>query len=358
MGFLGLDTPMAEAIRSHDWGATPLGPIDGWPAALKTTVSLIVNSHFPQCIVWGPGLVTIPNDAFLPILGSKPTALGRSFADVWSEAWHEIGPIAERAFAGQPTFIENFAMMTDRFGAEEEAHFTFCYSPIRDENGTIVGMLDTVTETSFAVRADRQLKILNRELGHRLKNVLAVTQAVTLQTLRRSTTLDQAKVGVSERLAALGRATDVLTASEWDAADLAALVEVALAGHRGDRISVGGPPVQLSSSQAIAMALALHELATNASKYGALAVSSGRIDLSWQIHPAPNPDGMRFTLCWTEMHGPTVTPPVSKGFGSTLIERTLKSAFKGNCVLDYRPSGLIFTLDAPLAGMSGRAGLL
>ncbi|MDH7640519.1 sensor histidine kinase [Sphingomonas oryzagri] len=349
---------MAEAIRSHDWSATPLGPIDGWPAALKTTVSLIVNSQFPQCIVWGPGLVSIPNDAFLPILGDKPSALGRSFADVWSEAWHEIGPIAERAFAGQPTFIENYAMMTDRFGAEEEAHFTFCYSPIRDENGTIVGMLDTVTETSFAVRADQQLKILNRELGHRLKNVLAVTQAVTLQTLRRSATLDQAKAGVSERLAALGRATDVLTAAEWDAADLAALAEVALAGHQNDRITVSGPPVLLSSSQAIAMALALHELATNASKYGALAVPSGRIDLSWKIHPAPNPDGMRFTLCWTEMHGPTVTPPVSKGFGSTLIERTLKSAFKGNCVLDYRPAGLIFTLDAPLAGMSGGAGLL
>ena len=345
--FLAGDGAMARSVRAHDWAATPLGPIEGWPAALKTSVSLILNSHFPQCIVWGPGLVTIPNDAFLPILGSKPPALGRSFADVWSEAWSALAPMVDRAMTGEATFIENFAMRTTRFGEEEEAFFTFCYSPIRDEEGTVRGMLDTVVETTATVRADRALQVANGELGHRLKNTLAVTQAVTLQSIRRSATLVEAREAVSERLAALGRATDVLTGTAWDAADLGMLAAAALAAQGDGRYSLEGPPVQLASAQAISLSLAFHELATNATKYGALSADTGQVAVKWALAADPNRSGTRLHLQWTETGGPEVSPPTRQGFGSVLIERTLRSSFKGNAVLEYRPQGLVFTLDAP-----------
>ncbi len=99
---------MAERVRRHPWEDTPLGPPAQWPDVLKTTVALSLASHFPQAIVWGPDLITLYNDAFLPILGSKPEALGRPFNEVWQEVWSDIGPIVQGAFDGQATFIENF----------------------------------------------------------------------------------------------------------------------------------------------------------------------------------------------------------------------------------------------------------
>ena len=158
---------MAEAIRSHDWSATPLGPPEEWPDVLKTTVALMLGSEFPKAIVWGPELITIHNDAFLPILGNKPPALGRLFNDVWREAWDEIRPIVDAAFAGNPTFIEDFPLVVDRGGSLEQAYFTFCYSPIRDRTGRVVGMLDTVIETTATVVANRRLAFLD-DLGRRI----------------------------------------------------------------------------------------------------------------------------------------------------------------------------------------------
>jgi PAS domain S-box-containing protein len=148
MSFLEGGGVQAEAIRRFDWTGNPIGDPENWPAALKTAANLILASRFPQCIVWGPSLITIPNDAFLEILGEKPEALGRSFSDVWSEAWASISPIVEDAFAGKATYIEDFPLIIDRRGYLEQTYLTFCYSPIRDEGGEVVGMLDTVTETT------------------------------------------------------------------------------------------------------------------------------------------------------------------------------------------------------------------
>ena len=139
---------MSERIRQLDWSGTPLGPIGQWPVVLRVSVESVLGSHIAACLVWGPGMVTIYNDAFRVILGNKPEALGRSFQDVWSEAWSSIGPIAHRAMAGHATFIEDFELTINRYGRPETAYFTFCYSPVRDEHGEVVGMLDTVIETT------------------------------------------------------------------------------------------------------------------------------------------------------------------------------------------------------------------
>jgi signal transduction histidine kinase/ActR/RegA family two-component response regulator len=153
--------PLAGRIRSHDWANTPLGPMEAWPDTLKTTVGLVLDSYFPQAIVWGPEMITIYNDAFLPILGNKQEALGKPFGEVWKEAWDEIRPIANAAYDGQPTFIENFPLVVERGGSPEQAYFTFCYSPVRNSVGDIVGLLDTVIETTSSVIANQRLEILN-----------------------------------------------------------------------------------------------------------------------------------------------------------------------------------------------------
>lgn len=152
---------MAEQIRRHDWANSPLGPLEHWPDVLKTTVSLCLASHFPQAIIWGPELITLYNDAFVPILGDKPDALGRPFSDIWQEAWSEISPIADAAYAGRATYIENFALMIERGRGPEQAYFTFCYSPIRDSLGNVVGMIDTVTETTQTVHLNQRLVVLD-----------------------------------------------------------------------------------------------------------------------------------------------------------------------------------------------------
>ncbi|QXI31944.1 ATP-binding protein [Pseudomonas promysalinigenes] len=152
---------MGERIRSYDWANTTLGPLQTWPQALKTTVALCLGSRFPQAVLWGQELLTLHNDAFMPILGQKPQALGRPFSEVWQEAWPEISPMAARALAGEAVFIQDFALTIERNGGPERAYFTFCYSPIRDHHGTVVGMLDTVTETTATVLANQRLNFLD-----------------------------------------------------------------------------------------------------------------------------------------------------------------------------------------------------
>ncbi len=182
MNWLQSSSEMAERVRQHDWAGTPLGPLEQWPDVLKTTVALCFASSFPQAIVWGPQLITLYNDAFTPILGNKPYALGRPFSEVWSEAWAEISPICDAAFQGHATYIENFPLVIERGQAQEQAYFTFCYSPIRDPQGAAVGMLDTVTETTATVFLTRRLAVLDA-IGHAVVNA-ADAEAIMASTTR------------------------------------------------------------------------------------------------------------------------------------------------------------------------------
>jgi len=181
MNWLQSSSDMAERVRLHDWASSPLGPLEQWPDVLKTTVALCLASSFPQSIVWGPQLTMLYNDAFIPILGDKPYALGRPFSEVWHEAWADIGPIANAAFEGHATYIENFPLLIERGNGSEQAYFTFCYSPIRDPQGRVVGMLDTVTETTATVFLARRLAVLDA-VGS------AVANATDAETIMSTTT--------------------------------------------------------------------------------------------------------------------------------------------------------------------------
>lgn len=182
--FLDIDSAAARSIAEHDWSRSPLGPIETWRPVLRSTIGLMLRSAFPKALVWGTEMTTFHNDAFLPILGSKPAAIGIPFDKVWAEAWDDIGPIAERALAGEATFIENFPLVINRTGEPEQAYFTFCYSPVIDADGQIQGFMDTVVETTETVLAQERSDILNAELSHRIRNILALVSSIASHVRR------------------------------------------------------------------------------------------------------------------------------------------------------------------------------
>lgn len=343
---------MAAAIRAFDWSTTPLGPIDGWPHALKIAVGMMVNSRFPKCIVWGPELITLYNDGFRPLLGDKPEALGRPFSEVWAEVWDDIAPMVAKAFAGEPTFLEDLPLVIDRHGYPEDAWFTFCYSPIRDETGTVLGMIDTVVETTAKMLSERNARLLNAELAHRMKNVLAIINAVAGQTFRSATSLEAAQTVLGERLAALGEAHAILTASSWSGAPVRAVIEGALAPHRivEGRVTLSGPAIEVGARHALTLALAINELTTNAMKYGALSCDGGSVAVSWR-KGRPNSDET-FVLDWVEQGGPPAEKPRRKGFGSRLIETIVAQDFRGETALVYGEAGFRYRLETAMVHLA------
>lgn len=220
--------------------------------------------------------------------------------------------------------------------------------PVTDADGQLFGYGTVTRDFRARKRAEEHLQMMNGELAHRLKNVLAVVQSVAQQTLRNASDTRAASRDLSSRLAALGTATDVLTGASWRSADLRDLIARSLAPHGqlGRQILLDGPTISLQPQVAVALALALHELATNAAKYGALSNESGTVVLTWRIDGS-GPDA-RFHLSWREHGGPPVVAPARRGFGSTLIERSLRSYFGGTASTDYRPDGLVFTMNAEL----------
>jgi two-component sensor histidine kinase len=352
--FLG-HSESGQAIRRFDWTASPLGPIDGWSTSLRAMVGAILDSAFPQCLLWGPRRITIHNDAFLPILGYKPPAIGRPFEDIWAEVWDLIGPLVERAYTGEPTFIEDYALVVQRGDRPEQVYFTFCYSPIRDDDGHIAGMLDTVIETTAKVQAQQQARLVSAELAHRMQNTLAIVHSIADQTFRAADSLEDARAALGRRLKALGQAHGLLTQSNWLGAPMRAVIEGALVPHSmaPGEICAQGPPVNLSARQALSLSMAIHELATNSMKYGALSVADGEITIRWVLVPMDGDQCLR--LSWKECGGPTVMPPQRRGFGSLLIEQVLAMDFDGKVDMCYAPDGFCFELATRASNLGAPA---
>ena len=636
---------MGERIRNYDWSSTPVGPIETWPYSLRTAVSMMLHSKFPIYMLWGQELTSFYNDAYLPVLGSKPEALGRSFRDVWAEAWNTVGPIAEKALLGQASYFEDLPITVERNGFPEQTWWTFSYSPIHDEAGEIGGIVCVVHETTEKVQGEQRLDFLVRlsdrlrglnepievitaaqemlgehlgtsrvgygeveetaryftternwtdgtvahqtgthdlaafgpeilqalrraeplvvhdvsadprinspehlaafaalefsavitvslikrgrmmaalyvhnraprlwsdsevklvkdvaertwdaverarteaalrkseerlqlaieasgvvgtwdwdvpsnliyaderfatlfgidpktiapgvplndftngihpedrervqdqirealetgghyaaeyrtigtdgqvqwvsaqgrcyyvagqpvrfpgivvditdqkraeehrellihELNHRVKNTLATVQSIASQTLRNARSMEGARSAMEARLFALSRAHDVLTRENWEGAGLLEIVREAMAPYRHERerrIHVEGPDVRLSPRMALAIAMALQELATNAVKYGALSNEVGEVRVAWSVKDALE---TRLRLTWSEINGPAVEIPRHRGFGTRLIERSLAQDLQGQATIDFARTGIVCTVDAPIA---------
>jgi PAS domain S-box-containing protein len=203
------------------------------------------------------------------------------------------------------------------------------------------GILQDITERKAH---EEQIHLLMREVNHRAKNMLSVVQAIARQTATRE---PEDFIGCfAERIQALAAGQDLLIRNEWQGVDVEDLVRTQLAhfaGLIGTRIVVDGSRLRLKPASAQAIGLALHELATNAGKYGALSMDMGRVDVRW------GSDGDTFTMSWTERDGPPVSAPERRGFGTTVIEKMANHSLDGAVDLDYAPSGLSWRLTCPAA---------
>lgn len=220
-----------------------------------------------------------------------------------------------------------------------------------DEIDLLRNMGDRIRAAIARIEAEDQQRVMNLELNHRMKNMLAIVQSIASQTLRGAVDIEVAKAVLSGRLMALAQANDILLGQGQKTTSLIAVVDGALKLHKDQdsRFEIEGAEVNISPKAAVAISMILHELATNAIKYGALSTELGRVSIKWAVHQDGKESMFRFQ--WTESGGPPVKAPTKTGFGSRLIERGLALAFKGNVSLAYQSDGVTCTISAPLGGL-------
>ena len=197
--------------------------------------------------------------------------------------------------------------------------------------------------------ADRLQKLIVEELHHRIKNTLAKVSAIASQSLRTATDLEHGQQAIESRLLALGRAHDLLLQARWSSAGLAHIVQGAIEPYDSEgegRISIQGPDLRIVSGAVIALAMTLNELCTNTTKFGALSVPGGHVEIAWTI----DPNNERLHLTWTESGGPAVQAPTRRSFGTRLIE-TLGKQLSGTVEMTYDSKGFIYALDVPLSSL-------
>ena len=180
LAFLAGGGETGSLIRAMDWSNTSLGPVTGWPQSLRTTVSICLASDLPICVIWGPGLVQLYNDAYRVICGNKhPQSMGQNFSECWKEAWPVIGEAHDSARAGDKAFLETQQIFLERHGYVEECFFTFSFSPIRDEAGRVGGLFHPVIEMTTQMLSERRTRAL-RDLASQTSQAKSVRQALSL----------------------------------------------------------------------------------------------------------------------------------------------------------------------------------
>jgi two-component sensor histidine kinase len=197
--------------------------------------------------------------------------------------------------------------------------------------------------------ADKLQKLILEELHHRIKNTLATVSAIASQSLRNVPGAEHAQHAIEGRLLALGRA-HLLLQARWTSADLGKIVRGATEAFDNPdvpKFTISGPDVRMTSGAVIAIAMTLNELCTNTTKFGALSVPAGRVDIAWTLDPKTQ----RLDLKWTEQNGPAVRAPDKRSFGTRLVE-TLGKQLKGDVHLRYEPGGFVYAFDVPLASLT------
>jgi PAS domain S-box-containing protein len=212
-------------------------------------------------------------------------------------------------------------------------------APLRSKTGELQGAVAAAADVTERLRYEDHLKLLLNELNHRVKNTLAIVQSIAALTLKG--VAPDARAAFEERLLNLSAVHNLLTDESWNSTSLASVVRTALRAA-SEQVSIAGDDLRLRPKSAVALSMALHELGTNALKYGALSREQGRVSVQWTTEAG------RFRLRWKETGGPPVSPPGHRGFGSRMIERGLAAELQGEVRIDWRPQGVVCTIDSPL----------
>jgi PAS domain S-box-containing protein len=226
-------------------------------------------------------------------------------------------------------------------------------SRVDDVNGQPLYGIRVARDITERKRAEEHQRLLINELNHRVKNTLATVQSIVFQTLRNAPTPQDSQTALTSRLIALSKAHDVLTQESWEAASLHQIVSESMEpfrAHGENRIQFAGPQVRLPPSMALAIAMALQELATNAVKYGALSSETGEVGIRWSLDEANSPAHLH--LRWEESGGPPVRPPDRRGFGTRLIERSLAGDLHGEAKIEFASAGVVCTITAPVPNLT------
>lgn len=277
-----------------------------------------------------------------PLFGKEPN-------DVVGHTEAEVFPAASRE---QFNALARAALTTGRPQSGEislkEADKTRCYElhvePLPDESGEVAGVTSALFDITERKIQEGHLRLVMRELTHRSKNLLAVIQSMARQTARRAGSIDDFLDSFGDRLQAIATSHDLLVQEGWYGASLHDLTHRQLAKYidgDADRVTLSGPAIHLKPAAAQSFGLALHELAMNAERFGALSIPQGRVEINWRRLQAPSQnadDGVE--IIWAEHGGPGVTRPTSKGFGSLVVEKNLSRALDADVALSFEPSGV------------------
>ena len=285
---------------------------------------------------------------FTPAVGTVynliPSDHGRPLSDIVSQL--DYMGLREDVRAVLDSLEPLERRVTRRDGSK---HYIMRILPYRAQNSAVDGTLVTFVDVTSIVQAEQHQRLLVDELNHRVKNMLTVVISLASQTLRRAQTMEQFSDAFMGRIKALTASYSLLSQANWtDIQLLEVLVEETRPFLSRERANIvfQGPKVWLSPQGALALGMAIHELVTNAMKYGALSVPQGKVTVSWQIEHGST--GSDFLLQWIESDGPAVSPPRLRGFGTSLIERGFAHELSGSANIRFEPSGVRATLRAPL----------
>jgi PAS domain S-box-containing protein len=306
-------------------------------------------------VLSGPDLrFQLANAAYRRLVGGRDV-IGRTVAEALPEVVEQgFADLLERVrTSGEPYLGRGVGVLLDAKGDGrlEERFLDFIYQPILGADGTTSGVFVQGYDVTEQRRAEEHQQLLIHELNHRVKNTLSIVQALAMQSFNDKAEPAAARKTFDARLNALSVAHNLLTTENWENAGLMETINAsvgATAGANAARVSVRGPDIVVAPQTAVSIAMAVHELCTNAIKYGALSNDSGTVDVRWTA--SPDDRGLlALEIEWSEAGGPPVTPPTRRGFGTRLIERGLSAELRSDVTLDYRPSGLKCTIHAKLA---------
>jgi PAS domain S-box-containing protein len=294
------------------------------------------------------GSITFANDRWFRFCGITPEQNQRGWPELVLHPDDRERCIAEWTRALREGTEYEIEVRNRRYDGEYRWFLTRA-SPIRDPEGRITAWFGSTTDIHDRKQTEERQQILTAELSHRVKNLLTVIGVLAERTGDRAASVEEFLDAFRGRIRALNAAQTALIASDWQGASLAALVHAALEPYLldGGRVDLDIQDLPVRSEFALTLTLALHELATNAAKHGALSSAAGRVRLSARIEPAET--GKELLLIWQEDGGPPVQPPTTAGFGTTMLGKALEYQHQGRTELIWRAAGLRCCLRLPLS---------